>query len=825
MKSNVIGQNHSDAIDSICSSILSGKAVLFTGAGFSSGSINLNNLPPPRASDLAKEICRLGSFEEDEDLRFAADYYLEHNSKLPLIEHLRNTFTIKESSPDHDAIMSAQWRRFYTTNYDNVMELAALKANKRLDSIDLSARPDHYSKATNLCIHINGSINTLTTDTIEEGFKLSTSSYISPETFLGSPWYYQFKRDLEISTAIVFIGYSMYDIDIQKILFNNKDLHDKTYFITQTEPSPKALFTLKKFGRVLPIGVAGFAEIIRSLEINPTENIEERSLRFFESYSIDDKLYSVRDRDVESLIYHGEINKNALDYSITSAPSISAIIVRKELETILRFLEAKRNTIISSTFGNGKTLIAQQLLPYLQVRGYDVYSISDPDADFATDLELIQEKNSKAVLVIDDYHNHIDILRHIGMYKPENIFVVATTRLHSHERLRQTLRESEFTYQELSADHLADTEIDDFIDIIDNIGGWGDKAGLNQNQKRDFLTEDNDSQISLTLLSLFDSPQIKNRISTLMSFCSSKDTKHYRDTVFAICIIEIMGLPTTNSFISEIALNDDIYEDRLRRDESFQQLFRISPRGITSKSSLFCLSLIKHHFSSTYTTSQLSKIVKKYGERDGKVREENEVFRSLVKFSFIERLLPDANKKTAIRNYYEDLKSNVRWLKSDPHFWLQYAMAHIPFKEYTKAQQYIDQSYALAKKKINYHTNHHDTQQGRLYLLQALEPANSLQAHELFLKAHSLFTKIDNDIYKFRQVDRYKDYYDTCFESLAKRHQSDFEHACKKMLKDMAKFITTEKNYNAPTVIRVQEKLQNILEKIVSDRTTIRPAS
>ncbi len=814
---------HSGTLDAIASSIASGKAILFTGAGFSADATNIKNLSPPRASDLAKQICNLGSFDEDEDLRFAADYYLENHNKSLLIDLLRDTFTVKQTSPSQDLIMAANWRRYYTTNYDNVMELGALKANKRLDSIDLTARPDQHSKASNLCIHINGSISSLTGDSIEQGFKLSTSSYISSDNFINSPWYYQFKRDLEISTAIVFIGYSMYDIDIQKILFNNKDLKEKTYFITQPNPSAKNTFTLNKFGHVLPIGSEDFAKYIEATELNKSEPSSERSLMFFENYTTDDGEYIIQDKDVENLIYHGDIKKNAIDYNITSAPPISAIVKRKELDTILRFLEAKRHTIISSTFGNGKSILSRELMPFLQVRGFDVYSITDHDADFIDDLEIISEKNKRSVLVIDDYHNHVELLRYIGTHKPENIFVVALTRLHAHERLRLDLRNSGFTYQELSADHLSTEEVEEFIDIVDNIGGWGDKAGLNQSQKREFLFNDNDAQMSLALLSLFNSPQIKHRIDSLMSFCSSVGTQHYKDTVFAICIIEIMGLPTTNSFISEIALNDDIYEDSLRLNDSFNQLFRISSRGIASKSSLFCLSLIKHHFSSTYITTQLLKIVKKYGERDGKVREETEVFRSLVKFSFIERLLPDTNKKTAIKRYYENLKTNVRWLKSDPHFWLQYAMAHIPSKEYSKAQQYMDQSYALTKKKVNYHTNHHDTQQGRLYLLQALEPSNTLTAHELFSKAHNLFTKIDNDIYKFRQVDKYRDFYDTCYEGLAKRYKSDFEHACKKMHKDIVKLTTTENNYNGSTVIRVKDKLEAILEKISCGRSAAPP--
>ncbi|MHC8316698.1 SIR2 family protein [Pseudomonas sp. LB3P31] len=808
---------HATTISEVASLINSGKAILFAGAGFSSDTINIENIELPRASALARKICALGEFGEDDDLRYASQHYIKKNKSIEqLINLLKTTFTCKKTTPAQESIVAAPWRRIYTTNYDNAIEQAGLQTSKLVETVDISCSPHNYVKKSNLCIHLNGSTSSLTPDTLNTTFKLSAASYISADGFLNSPWSYQFKRDLDTCTALVFIGYSLYDIEIQKILYENSDLKRKTYFVTQIDPSEKSLSVLEDYGTVLPVGVDYFGEQIAGQVT--TQLIDPDILSALERYEPSQASRTIRDKDVDGLILHGSTEQDLVDLSILTQQPVPYMIKRKELEILDRFLLANRHTVISSSFGNGKTLLLKEALPFLSTRGYDVYTIADPSGDFEGDIEKIRG-NRKSVIIIDDYSHHPDLIKTIGLLQPENILTITSTRFHAHERLRDELKQHNFSYQELSIDELSIEEIEQLIAIFDNLGAWGDKAYMSRQQKISYVLQENDAQISLALLALFDSPQIKDRVKNLLNFfpdLSSSVHKSYRDTAFAIALIEVIGLQTTNSFISEIALNDEIYSDKLRSNESFKQLFKPASGGVQTRSSLFCMSLIKNHFPSTYIKEQLLRIAQKYGRLDKKSQEENEAFRSLVKFSFIERLLPDANKKSNIRDYYEKLKTNVDWLKSDPHFWLQYAMAHIPFKEYEKAQQYIDQSYALAKKKLNYHTNHHDTQQGRLYLLMALEPATLSRAPELFSKGHQLFCKIDNDIFKFRQLGLYSEYYDICYSKISKRHQTEFEHACKRMATDAERLINelSDTTFNTPFMLRALERLNKTIALI-----------
>jgi len=543
-------------------------------------------------------------------------------------------------------------------------------------------------------------------------------------------------------------------------------------------------------------------------------------LEGLELYELERPDVVIADRDVENLLVFGAIEQQSIDASIISETDIPFLVKRNDLETVHRFLENKLNTVICSGFGNGKTIFLKSLLPYLHTKSFDVYQIVDSGADLIGDIDQIISSTKKSVLLIDNYEHHIDLVKHIGRINPDNLKLVITSRLHHHSRIKPELIASGFTFQEILIDHLTSGEIEDFVPVISNIGAWGERAALSHQKKCEFLKYENDSQISLALLELFKSKHILASLKSAMEFCD-KNVK-YRDTVFAASLINVLNQQVTSSLVSEVAFNDEIYSAALLREPGFKQLFKKNGTDIKSKSSLFSFFLLKNSFQPSYIIQQLLNIAKKYGAKDGNVHEEQEIFKSLLRFSFVERILPDVAKKANIRKYYEQLKIQVKWLQFDPHYWLQYAMSVIPEKEYPKAQQFLDQAYALARKKPNYHTNHLDTQQGRLHLIQAIQSADHTKSFELFKLAHILFSKTSNDIYRYRQVDDYAKYYTTHYNGLSNKNKVEFEHACKSMLIDVEKLIKsnafTFQNYGP--ISRAKENLQKTVDAITSLRTS-----
>lgn len=263
-----------------------------------------------------------------------------------------------------------------------------------------------------------------------------------------------------------------------------------------------------------------------------------------------------------------------------------------------------------------------------------------------------------------------------------------------------------------------------------------------------------------------------------------------------------------------MAGNNSIYSSSLLENQSFRHLFRFTGTSAISKSSLFSLFLLKTHFSPAYITEQFHRIAERFNAYTNKDYVQERIFKATLRFSFIERLLPDSNKKGNLRDYYENLKVVVPWLKKDPHFWLQYGMSNIPFKEYGKAQSFFDQAYSLAKNKYNYYISNIDTQQARLFILMAIGEKDQSKAYPLFEQAHKLLSKLDDDVYKYRQIEKYKEFFDSCFSGLSGKNKSNFMHACKSILDNMDAAesngkIDTQHNYVVRTA---KEKLLQITQ-------------
>ena len=180
-----------------------------------------------------------------------------------MISFLKSTYTIKHTDPAVENICKHNWRRIYTTNFYNTIETGFNNLGKICNSVSSDDDVKIYSKESNICLHINGYINNLNRQNINTEFKLTYSSYVSPMSFEKSSWYYFFKKDLDNSNAIIFIGYSVYDIEIAKILFEGK-YKEKTIFIVSENENDKNIYRLKNMAKYIRLVCVVFQNISES---------------------------------------------------------------------------------------------------------------------------------------------------------------------------------------------------------------------------------------------------------------------------------------------------------------------------------------------------------------------------------------------------------------------------------------------------------------------------------------------------------------------------------------------------------------------------------
>ncbi|HDS5835570.1 TPA: SIR2 family protein, partial [Klebsiella aerogenes] len=292
----------------------------------------------------------------------------------------------------------------------------------------------------------------------------------------------------------------------------------------------------------------------------------------------------------------------------------------------------------------------------------------------------------------------------------------------------------------------------------------------------------------------------------------------HKKTIFCICICEIANVEPTSSLVSEISGINAIYNTSLRNSPAFKQLFKLDGTTIKSKSSIMALSLLNNTFSDIYTRDALLEIVERTDAIKDQDIEIKKIFKSLLRFHIIERILPQ--NQSALDRYYEELKFRCTWLMDSPHYWVQYAMCRLSFLDYNRAQNYLTNAYQKAEaKKGTYHTDNIDTQQARLYLNQCLDNNNSSEAYKLFEKAHDLLKKLPNEGRKFRQILLYKKVFDSKYQAFSKKNKVDFEQSCKNVLEQAkSNDIHSMNTSMARFILSAEDVLMDIINAILNER-------
>lgn len=799
-------------LDSLVETISTGKAVLFVGSGFARNAIALDNNALPTAEGLAEAIGTLGGFDSDKDLRYAAEKFLRDNDPENLVDYLRDAFTIKECLPHQHVISSAPWRRIYTTNYDMCIEESAKKSGKRIDTVDLEDSPSDFLTRKHICVHINGSLKNLNADNLSKGFKLSNSSYLSADSFLNSPWHYPFKRDLEMCSAIVFVGYSLYDIEIQKILYQNNDLAAKTFFVTSPTIKERERFTIAPFGHCIPIGAEGLASHLEEKLPNYLQEVEVEPLTSLLEYKVSENDSIPRDADAEKFLLFGDIKDENLERALSSNDGAPLVVRRADLSKALETLLNGQHIAVLSDFGNGKTVFLRSLAFLLAQKGLPVYTVDNIDFYNHQDLETLEKSHKRVYLLIDSYDQQLVLLQHFADMQPKNVVLVLATRTPRHERERETLNGFNITVDEFIIDELEDSEIDDFVEIVENVGLW-EEGRVTQplHEKRNYIKNKHKAQLQQSLLSILQAPQMVSRVNDIIK--GLWQNRNFKETVFAISVLSALDFPLKPSIISEVAGNDEIYNSALRSNEDFKNLFHISKGEVRSRSSLFSLSLIKNHFAPTYVVDEILLIAERMDQQASGRNQHRQILKAILRFSGVESLFPEKQRINNLVRYYETVKRRLPWLKSDPHYWLQYGMALLAYDEYAKSQRMIDQAYEWAEKKQDYHTVHIDMVQSRLYIEMATKEKLPAESYRLFGKAMDVFRRVPDDDAKFRYLEKVGALFSSCFSTYSKSHKSDFIRICEYLSRETQSHIdrTLPKGSSERRLNSVKEKLDEIV--------------
>ena len=205
------------------------SSILFLGSGFSLGATNIARGNPPNGRGLRRHFIEQLKLPEDTDydLQVLTEEYAENDAKK-LRDELYRIFRLASLDDAQKAILSKNWRRIYSTNYDDAVELHRLGAKAPPNAYDVS-EPVPNKLPHGAVIHLHGSIRLITPDNVRDSLVLGEASYVN-QYVVRSPWYDQFQRDLAFASALYIVGYILGTI-ISRSVDANPALAARTVFI------------------------------------------------------------------------------------------------------------------------------------------------------------------------------------------------------------------------------------------------------------------------------------------------------------------------------------------------------------------------------------------------------------------------------------------------------------------------------------------------------------------------------------------------------------------------------------------------------------------
>lgn len=615
----------------------------------------------------------------------------------------------------------------------------------------------------------------LNKDSLNNSFKLTHSSYLSGDLF-GSQyaeWKSHFTNDLVYnSTVAIFIGYSLYDIEIEKILQQNSSIKDKVIFIQSQKGVEQENdiddYKYKRYGHLFKIGVEEFAKKLMEYKNNLNEDVQHfisNNVTCFKKYDlVFDKNTNINidDKKIRDFFIKGDLEDAILQKETISNISSSLYLVNRKLyvDEALKILENHNFLFVLGDMGNGKTVFLKQLATIIAQKGFKVYSLTNRRniATYKKEIETISNNVTDTTYIfIDSYTNFSNLISDILPKQYKNIKYILSSREREHHRYMNNCRNIN-KIPELFIDKLDSSDIEQFCTIINNLAAW-DLMGKGKQIQINRIHDRCKGEISNILIDIFESEQMSSRIKELFANFSQKST--IRKHLFVVCLLNVMNIPISISLIEYIL---DDYDLEIFRGDVFDYLVQIDilddGNKIKSKSSVFCQFILKHIFEADYVISESLQLLKSLNnKRDLNIQYGYEVKTNLFKFNFIESILPEKGKIEKLREYYENIKRDMPRITERSQYWLQYAMCFIARdtkKDFDEAQHYLDAAYNIStNKENNRYVDKIDNQQARLYVKQSVKENDYKKAFDYFKKADMKLSRQKNDRYKFKVLRDY----------------------------------------------------------------------
>lgn len=752
-----------------------GRAILFTGAGFSVGFTDSNGKELLPGKALANEISLTAGALKTDDLRVAGKKLLAHLGAEGYADYIRDRFSVAEPTPDAIGIASENWARVYTTNFDDGFEVAAVRAQRRVRSATMADTVAEFQSNTRSCVHIHGYVAKINAATVDKDIILTLPAYGS-SPFPNSPWKTLFKHDLLAAEAVFFVGYSLGDLDISRILDEcDPSIKGKLFFIVRESGDDDVKSLLEDYGTICEIGREGFYVQLSNTDTRPSELDE--TYPGFEELRIPSAPKAVVDADIYRLYMSGMVVDDLVLGETTATDKERKYTVERtyawgQIQKCLR-ADEPNFFALTSEVSNGKSIALLQALRNLRLANFRVFRLVDTTANWVLGLRRIFQLQGVTVAVgIDKCTLHEDIAAEAIRFARKGDVVLIADRTELIEYPLNRLADGrEERFLEIDLDQLGQLEREQFVEALSRHGMWGDLANASNEWKDRAIQREVDNQIRGILLGILESPKALELLNETVRDINFQDP-FYDGLVLALIISVTEAVECRLDVIDDLSASAPLRRV-LAASSGARALVRVrSPNQVQTVSALIASVVLRKVIPVDVVVRCITNAIV---ESQSFLRTDTHSYfpRRMMQFRLIQQVLPEKQSHglKAVQEIYQSIKGLPQFAR-EPQFWLQYAICSLFLGEYGRAELYFKQAYGLCppgydKRKIDNHYARYLIESSIEGPTAPMEPA---QAWSILTQAKALLQSQFSEEgahYPFRvasNIERYSNTYSMYFD-------------------------------------------------------------
>ncbi|MCF1470998.1 MULTISPECIES: SIR2 family protein [Rhizobium/Agrobacterium group] len=718
------------------SEIEAGTSVLFLGAGFSAEAINTNDEKIKDVTALIAYLLeKVGILSADGyDLDTAAEEFQREHGNEATIVALHKNFRTKVCTPDQAMVVTQPWRRIYTTNYDDVIETICSDSRKPLTKHTVSDPVSEPMPGTTQLLHIHGDIGRASAEEFAKSFLLSERQRDN-SPFLDSPWMRAFHNDMLAASSVIFVGFSLTDIDIRRLLgLLPREVLQKIHFVVRPDTKQPVLTRMGRFGTAHAIGLSSLALHLGSkrpgapVTVYTTLPVSMREMFFAPKMSV-----SVSATDIEKLLISGSPDIAKLSQADISAAPGSYTISRSQQA----YSRASNNAsgtmpiLVNSDIGNGKTIFADQIGYIYAQKRYRIFKFQREPDNIGDVLAYLQSLPDSALLIFDDVMRFPKLPKAILELKKSNLIILATVRSSFLDTSQSAVKSrlGNVTTVDIDLDLQMRDEAVRTVTYLTVNGLLGKYADLSEAEKLQFVQKKCGGQLRDVILSLYETGALHDKVEQLLVNLQKLD-KGARDLIVFSAVLTQAGYQD----LSEVWLLTNMLDysgafEELRAslvEQELTGLVKVDEGDLSIRSPALAEFILKRVFQLEIV---LDVVKRGLFYIDSYLRDEADLIKmakGLLKFSVYGRIIRSDRENAIIESFYDDCRL-LSFAAQDPLFWVQRSICAMNDKQFDISFRFIENAYGLAKaRKGAFDTYQIDNHKARVLLTQAREEGVSV---------------------------------------------------------------------------------------------------